>query len=376
MKLTYLVNQRLPIEKAYGIQIVKMCEAFANLGLDLELVAPQRKNPFKKNVFEYFGVKKNFKETMLPSLDFYLPGRLDIIAVSLKSFLSAIQLFSYSVLKKSDIIYSRDELPLFFLSFFKKNLVFEVHRFSKRRTLFYNRFIKKRLKIVTISHGLKNEFVKFGFKPKNILVAPDAVDLEDFDINISKTEARKKLNLPLDKKIALYSGHFFKWKGVNTLIEAAPLLKEVFFVFIGGTEKDVKEFKSLIKNNKLDNILFLGHKPYQEVPLYLKAADVLILPNKKEEKISELYTSPLKLFEYMASKRPIVASDLPSIREVLDEETAVFFEPNSPGQLAGSIKKVIQDDNLAKTISARAFEKVKNYTWQKRVDKILNFVTK
>lgn len=374
MKMIYIANHRLPTEKAYGIQMAKMAEAFSGLGIKITLVAPFRLSRERGSVFKYYGLKRSFKFKRIWTPDFYLPGRLDKIAFHIKSFISAFILAFYALTNEPDIVFSRDEMPLYLLSFFCDGLIFEAHKFSEKRFFFYKRFKKVKIKIIAISGGIKKELEKFGFDPNNILVAFDAVDLEDFDIKASKSKAREKLNLPLDKKIALYSGHFFKWKGVDTLIEAAMLLKEVFFVFIGGTEKDIKEFKSLVKDKKLDNVLFLGHKPYREVPWYLKAADVLVLPNKKEEKISELYTSPLKLFEYMASKRPIVASDLPSISEVLDEETAVFFEPDNPKQLVESIKKVIQSGDLAETISAKAFERVKNYTWGKRVERILEFI--
>lgn len=292
-----------------------------------------------------------------------MPGKLDKIAFYVKNFISAAVLAAYALTRGADTIYSRDELPLYFLSFFRKNLIFEAHKFSKKRTLFYRRLRKGKIKVVTISGGIGKEFKKIGFDSKNILIAFDAVDLKDFDINVSKAEARKKLNLPLDKKIIVYAGQFFKWKGVDTLSKSAKYLSEFFFVFIGGTER-----------KQAANTLFLGHKPHREIPLYLKAADVLILPNEKEEKTSELYTSPLKLFEYMASQRPIVASDLPSIREVLDDESAVFFEPGEVKKLSESIKKVIQNEKLADSVSTKAFEKVQEYTWGKRAKKILFFI--
>ncbi|MEK7536898.1 MAG: glycosyltransferase family 4 protein [Patescibacteria group bacterium] len=374
MKILYLANHRLPTEKAYGIQISKMCEVFSDAGMKVRLVAPYRISKIKENFFRYYGVKENFEFKKIFSLDFYLPGRLDQIAFQIKHLISAFILAIYALSHEANIIYSRDELPLYLLSFFRENLFFEVHKFSKKRIFLYKRFKNRKIKIIAISNGIKNEFQKIGFDSNNILVAFDAVDLKDFDINVSKTEARKKLNLPLDKKIVAYSGHLFKWKGVDTLIEAALILKEFLFVFIGGTDKDIKDSKVLIKEHQAKNILFLGHKPYRDIPFYLKAADALVLPNKKEEKISELYTSPLKLFEYMASGRPIIASDLPSLREVLDENSAVFFESGDSSQLAESIKNILNNENLGRSISSRAFEKVKNHTWENRAKKILDFV--
>ena len=206
--------------------------------------------------------------------------------------------------------------------------------------------------------------------------------MNDFNISLSKDEARKKLNLSLDKKLVIYTGHLYEWKGAALLLKAARNFQfsisnfqkneeDILFVFVGGTNKDVQSFRKQTKG--LNNILCLGHKPHKDIPIYLKAADVLVLPNGKEEKISELYTSPLKLFEYMAAKRPIIASDLPSIREVLDDQMAVFFKPDNPDQLAESIKKVIWNNHLAETISAKAFERVGNHTWERRVKKILVF---
>lgn len=380
MRLIYLVNQRLPIEKAYGIQIAKMCEAFAGLGLDLELVFPRRGNPSKtkKNVFDYFEVKKNFKEVMLPSLDFYLPGKLDIIAVSLKSFLSAFQLFLYSVLKKSDIIYSRDELPLFFLSFFKKNLVFEAHKFSKKRGLFYRRFKKKKLKVITISQGLKNEFLKFGFKFEDVLVAPDAVDLEAFDIGISKESARKELNLPESKKLIGYVGQLRTMgmkKGIDDLISSLKFLpEEVSLVLVGGNKFDIDFYKKISENKNLnERILFIGRVKHSLIPFYLKAFDVLTMPFPFNQHYA-LYMSPLKLFEYMASHRPIVATNLSSIQEILNEKNSVLIEPENPKNLAEGIKFTLENESLVENLANQAFQDVKNYTWNKRTSKILDFI--
>ncbi len=381
-KLIYIANLRLPTEKAYGIQIAKMCEAFASQDTDIILVYPFRKNQIEYDIFSYYSLNRNFKTKKIWAPDFYWPGKLDKVAVNIKSFISAIFVSFYAITQKADIIYSRDEWPLYFLSFFKKNLVYEAHRFSNSRRLFYRRFKNKKLKVVTITHYLKNDFVDFGFNPENILVAPDGVDLEEFDIDISKGDARNRVGLPLDKKIVMYTGHLFEWKGADVLLETAHSFqfpvssfqkeKDILFVFVGGTEYDIKKFKE--KAEGLRNVLILGHKPHKDIPFYLKAADVLILPNSAKEEISRSYTSPLKLFEYMASKKPIVASDLPSLQEVLNESNAVLVKPDDPEKLTDGIRKILNDSDLGNRISDKAFSDVKNYTWVKRARGILNFI--
>src|SRR3989344_8828898 len=166
----------MPTDKAYGIQIAKMCEAFAVQGLDVKLIIPARNNSIGKDVFDYYGIKRNFKLIKLYAPDFYLSGKYDKFAVIVKNFISALILSVYVLFKKSDLVFSRDELPLYLISFFGKNLVFEAHRFSSHRSRFYQRFKKSGVKMVVISAGLKDEFIKFGFKPDKILIAHDGVD--------------------------------------------------------------------------------------------------------------------------------------------------------------------------------------------------------
>jgi len=379
-KLIYIANLRLPTEKAYGIQIAKTCEAFSNLGINLTVVAPYRISKVKGDFFDYYSIKRNFKFKKLFSPDFYLPGKLNIIAFGLKNFISAIILSIYAIARKPDIIYSRDELPLFLLSFFRNNLVFEAHRFSNSRKFFYRRFKNKNFKVVVITKHLKDDFIKFGFKPENILVAPDGVDLAEFDVDMPKEEARVKTGLPPDRKIVMYTGHLFEWKGAHTLLEAARLIfndrflisKNILFVFVGGTEYDVEKFRK--KAEGLDDVLILGHKPHKDIPLFLKAADVLVLPNSTKEEISRSYTSPLKLFEYMASGRPIMASALPSIIEILNDKNSVLVKPDDLDDLTGGIEKLLNNNLLGEELAKKAREDVENYTWTKRAEKVLRFI--
>lgn len=370
MKIVYLANVRMPTERAYGIQIVNMCKAFALQGAEVLLLFPFRiSRAIKQNVFDYYSVERNFEAQRLAAIDFYLPGSLNKIAFHIKNLFSAIILSWKAAREKADLIYSRDELTLFILSFLVSNLCFEAHSFSGARRIYYRRFKKKQIKVVVISEILRQTFIKEGFNRSDILLAPDAVDIERFNISLSRREAREKTGLPADANIVVYSGHLFGKKGADTLAEAANMVPGALFVFVGGTVREVKDFKT--KYSHAPNILILGHQPHKDIPSYLQSADVLVLPNSKKEAIADRFTSPLKLFEYMTSRRPIIASDIPVLREVLNESNSILVQPDQPEILSQAIKQLLADIELQEKISSRAFQDVQNYTWSARAQSIL-----
>jgi len=377
MKLIYIANARIPTEKAHGIQIMKMCDVFShlklktqNVKLEVELVVPRRMNWIKENPFQYYGVPESFKIKKLPCLDliplYKYIGHLGLWIESITFFFFV---FQYIIFKKADIFYTRDKFFLPF-SLLKKNIIFESHTFPKNYFL-YSSFLKKLKWIVVITQKLKDLLIEQGISPDRILVAPDGVDLETFDIRETKEECRRRLNLSKDKKIILYTGHLYEWKGAQILAEASQYLpddKAVYFV--GGIKEDISRFKAQYSKFQIH---IIGHKPYTEIPYWLKAADVLVLPNSGKKEISQHWTSPMKMFEYMASKRPIVASDLPSIREILSEENAVLVKSDDPEALAKGIKEILQSPESSAKLSAKAFSDVQNYTWRKRAEKICIF---
>jgi len=370
MKLIYIANARIPTEKAHGIQIMKMCEAFA-MDNAVELVLPARFNRIKDDPFDYYGIKKNFRIKKLPCFDLIRFHRyLGCWGLWIETLTFGFSLFFYLIFKKAGVFYTRDKLILP-LVIIKKNLVFEDHAFPRKYFL-YSCFIKKIKGIITITQKLKDLFVERGISPDKILVAPDGVDFEKFQILNSKSQTRGKLDLPQDKKIVLYTGHLYKWKGAQILADALRYLPvDVEVYFVGGTEEDIKKFK--VQNSKL-KVNVVGRRPYMEIPYWLKAADVLVLPNSGKEEISKYWTSPMKMFEYMAAQKPIVAADLPSIREILNETNAVLVESDNPEALARGIQEALQNPELSDRISAKAFRDVKQYSWQNRVIKILNFI--
>lgn len=377
MKILFIANARMPTEKAHGIQIAKMCEAFAGAGADVELVVPRRFNKIKSNIFSYYDVKKNFLVRKLPCVDLIpFSPLLGAVAYALEIHTFAKFVWWHVVLrhrKDRPLVYGRDLWAIGFLPSRCKK-IYEAHRLPKNPGWFFRRLISRVDAFVTITEGLKDDLVKMGVSPNDIFVAPDAVDLAMFDIRDRQEDCRNELHLPTDRQIVMYTGHLYDWKGAETLLDAASMCPEKLFVFVGGTENDAKKFEKAISDKAIKNVLLVKHTAHRNIPKYLKAADLLVLPNSATEVISSRYTSPLKLFEYMAARRPIVASDLPSIREILNESTATFFTPDNGHSLTNALNMVFMHAEESAQKADRAFELVKEYTWHKRAERILNFL--
>jgi glycosyltransferase involved in cell wall biosynthesis len=183
---------------------------------------------------------------------------------------------------------------------------------------------------------------------------------------MSKEEARKKLDLDQNKKYAVYTGHLYSWKGVDTLAEAATLLPhDTQVLFVGGREDDIRNFRE--RYQEVKNIRLVGFRPHHEIPLWQCAADVLVLPNTAKEAISAHYTSPMKLFEYLASGRPIVASRIPSITEILSEEDATLVLPDDAEALLQGILTALSTPVKPRTTLA-------DHSWQMRAERVRSFV--
>lgn len=364
-KILYIANIRLPTEKAHGVQIMEMCHAFAQDGNAVELIVPRRKNHIVEETFSFYDLPKNFRITRLFTWDLIAYGPIGFIIQSLTFALAAL----FYLRDQDSLVYSRDDLFLFLLSFTKKRYVYEVH--APKWHVVSRRAMKRASLVVLISHGLKDFYVQKGIPEKRLLVAPDGVNLERFSLVMSKEDCRTKLGLPQDKKIALYSGHLYSRKGAHVFAEAARQLgDDICCVFVGGTPVDIAEFKKLYGD--VQNIRILGHRPHQDIPYYLSAADVLVLPNSAKDEDSRLYTSPMKLFEYMASGTPIIASDVPSLREVLTEENSLLVTPDEFPALAAGIITVFDDLKLATQLAENARHDVIRYSWNKREEIILN----
>lgn len=363
MKLYYITSTRLSHEQAHGIQIMKMCEAFANTGVEVVLVVPRL--DIRSGIFKAYSVKENFKIQYIPTLAIPLsfPKAFALLAISF-----AVAARIWLMMQKDGLVYTRGEMSLFIAPWLPRRftLVWETHIkpiYPSR----YNLVMRRARLIVAITKYYANEIPRvWNISSDKVLYAPDAVDVNAFAGAESKEAARNRLDLPQDKKIVLYAGRVDSWKGIDILLEASQFAPEnVQVVIIGGTKEQVLELEV-----KYPKVRFLGYRPYSELPDNQAAADVLVLSGDPKSEIAQHYTSPLKLFTYMASSVPIIAFDLPAYRDVLSESQAFFCKPNVEA-LVLAVKEVFENPSDAKSRAAAAATLALEYTWDARAKKLL-----
>lgn len=379
MNLIYITNSRIPTEKAYGLQTVSMCNAFAQAEVRVTLVIPGRKNQIKEDLFEYYGLKKNFAVKYITIIDAIGIGRRFGFWVTRLSYVWSVLLSPLLAGQADTVIFTRELLSGLLLRWRGHRVFYDMHGFPVKWLWFW-RFACRRMTGIVCTNQWKIKQCQkvFNISEKKLWLARNGFDDNLFRQNWEKRAARDKVGLPQDKSLALYTGHLHDWKGADTLAKVAQAMPDVLFVLVGGNKSEIEEFKK--NNGQQDNILMPGQKPHQEIPIYLQAADVLVLPNSAEAKdpryivYSKYDTSPLKLFEYMASGRPIVASDLPSIAEVLNENNAVLAQADNPDSFIEAISKVLRDSELAQSLTVKAKRDVAKYSLSNRANGILSFI--
>ncbi len=370
-RVFYIGSPELFSRGASAIHIMKMCQAMGRLGVATTLLAPAYRTPGE--IFQYYGVESNFD--IVPFHYFGNTSVRNITHGVLASIYAGMHRKEFDLAVTRNIVFASLATNIF-----RVPTVYDAHHppVTGARALFKTFKRSKRLvRFSTNSRGLGEIYLKLGFPPEKLVVAHNGVDLEGYRSLPDKARARADLGLPADKKIVCYAGNIYEGRGVEHLIEIAPGMSGVLFLIVGGLEGDVVRCRNLAREMKADNIKFTSYVSHQTVPLYLAASDVLVMPYTSRVTIrggtlARDFTSPIKLFEYMASGRPIVATSIPSVSEILtDGVNSVLVPPDSPEAIAAGIKRALEDPALASAVSERAASDVRDYTWEARAKKLL-----
>jgi glycosyltransferase involved in cell wall biosynthesis len=375
MNIAAVAGSRIPSDTANSMQVMKACQAFAQLGHELTLLVP------KLGTWE-----PGIESFQWPDLAAWY-GLSTRFAVERFHSMSR-RLFTWQAVRRAralgaELLYVWMPQSAVFGLLARLPVIFEVHIQPSGlmgptwHRLFARQRGRKRLVCITRAMQMVLER-KYGMRmsPGEVVVAPNGVDLERFASLPDPRAARRQLGLPQAPTVAC-TGHLYAGRGVDLFLTLAEGTPQVHFLWVGGRPKDVSLWQQRAYARELHNVTFTGFIPNQDLPLYQAAADVLLMPYEHSiagssgKSDSAEIASPMKMFEYMAAGRAIVTSDLPVIREVLNEESAVFCPPEERQTWQETLVSLLADPARRTALAKRARQDVQRYTWLERARKIM-----
>ena len=355
-KIYYIAELNLPSKSAYSIHVMKMCEAFSKLKYDINLFVINKKDKDQTN--KDYNINYKFKIFSIFNNSILLNFVIRII-------------FSLKILSKKTekeaIFLSRSIVFSLIACLFRKKIILELHHeikgFSKIiYWLLKNLNLIEDLKYIFLSRNL-NDIYKIN--KKKYLVLDDAVNIDDF----------KKKKGTKYKKTCVYVGSFFEGKGVEQIFRLAKKNKKTFFHIYGE-----KKYLRLKKKEK--NIKIFDYVNYSKIPSIMSRYEVALMPYQRKVKgrgsiwLHE-YMSPLKMFDYMAAKMIIIASNLKVYKHILkDDFNCILVNVNEDEKWSKAIQLAFKKSNKNKFLKRNAYKTAKKYTWNKRCKKIINFFEK
>jgi glycosyltransferase involved in cell wall biosynthesis len=383
----YISPSLLPSKSANSVHVVLQCGALAKAGCKVSLYAKRNsasKSKVVKQIAQMYGVDLAKRDIDLHS--YYTRNNR---AVNWHIALLASWNILFNSIKRraaTGYILSRNLYASFILGvIFRMPLMFETHQLEYGiRKLMQKALIKSpRIKTVAISQKLIQCLKKHHqCAVRNYVVLHDATS-NDAVRAICCTEKKQPLSRIIPQieserweSIAGYFGHVYKGRGINVIAQMAEKRPDVLFLIVGGNQNDIRQRKNILKAN---NIVFIGHISHPEARMLMQQVDVLLMPYQRKVTIgvarhdTAKWMSPMKMFEYMASGVPLIASDLPVLREVLEDgKNALLVPPDQAESWTHALDTLLEDRNLAASISRRAQADVlKKHTWNRRALQII-----
>ncbi len=389
MKIAIISPTSIPSRRANTLQVMKMSQALAQLGQAVQVAIPgqQPQTPTNKSLWEelawQYGLSQEFPLTWLPAQP------------RLRRYDYGLRAVRWAQSWGADLVYTRLPQAAAYASWSGLQTILEIHDIPHGLLgpWLLRRFLDGpgALRLVAITQALADDLErKFPLPASNsfIKTAPDGVDLERYASLPEPSAARRSLlaaptfRLALDGGVfspetftAGYSGHLYAGRGAELILALAQRLPQYNFLVVGGEPQEVRRLRGIAKEQGVGNLILTGFVPNAELPLYQAACDVLMMPYQWQVAASSggdisRYLSPMKLFEYLACGRAILASDLPVLQEVLNAQNAVILPAGDVGRWAAALQ-ALQSQPGREKLAQQARLDAARYTWKARAGRIL-----
>lgn len=385
--LLVAADVRFPLERANGVQIVKTAAALARAGARTTLVV-RRSDPRPTSaVLDLYGLAP---EPLLDVRRLRVGHRRGWFTLPRAVFLLRAALACAAALRRGAWVFTRDlQLAELLLRVgLRRRVAYEAHAveelmYRERGALYgtgerpdaakaarlharEGRVWRGAAAFVCTTAGIRDTFAEVYGPRAHVAVVPNGCDVP---------EARAFPGLPDEAPLpVLYAGQLYPWKGVDALLEAVARAPEVRLTILGGLpgERDLERVRALVQRlGLLARVELAGTLPQARVAEALRRAAVVAVPFLRSA-MTERHTSPLKAFEALAAGRAIVASDLPSTREVLaDGQTALLVPPGDVDALAAALRRLAADRALREGLARRAWDDAPRFSWDARARALL-----
>ncbi|MBP8699828.1 MAG: glycosyltransferase family 4 protein [Syntrophorhabdaceae bacterium] len=382
MRIIYPVSEGFDPRKARFHQILQTSHALAKKGCEIDLILGRNEFNLAADVLPYYSLEPNPNLHLNTVCMLRREGKQKIHVSWNGIFHIACLLKIRKMLREKQIhaLYTRHpNIADFFIKHrrsLKMPIIFEAHEIFHLTTERKDKIQKMKAQeariyskvdgIVSITQGLKNQLEQIFTISTQISVIPSGVNIDFYEGTGKEKKAGK----------ILYVGQLYPWKGVGTLLEAMCYVTAGELHVVGGEKKQIDDLIMKSKNLGIANrIFFHGQVSPQEVKNFIKDASVAVHPLAQKDTAYAEFSSPLKIFEYMAARIPIVASDLPGIREVLTDKVSVLLvPPDNPKALAKGIQSILDNPTLGKQLAEKAYKEVRQHSWAKRAERIEQFI--
>ena len=360
-RFVYVSASTLPSQEANAVHVAQQCDALAGLGLDLRLRATRGS---REDLRELYGLRHAF------AIDYETPltHRLWLAQRRLARFVTRPE--------DGPLYYGRRLPPLARLAAWGYPTAVELHhppRTAKqeaalRRIVGAPGFRGLVVVSAQLCEALRAHLPQLD--AARVLVAHDGVRADRIRAPSARGDGMVR---------AVYCGSFHAGKGVELILQVAAALPAVRFDLIGGLPAQI----AALQARAPANVHFLGHLPHEETQRRLREYDIGLAPYGRivrgartpEHESLSAWMSPLKLFEYMGAGLPIVASDLPVLREILQAgTTALMPPPDDPAAYVAAIRALAADPALRLGLARAAQDSLRHFTWENRAVRILDLL--
>ncbi|HEX9859727.1 MAG TPA: glycosyltransferase [Nitrospirota bacterium] len=360
-KLSYYFEQNL-LEQgtANVVHVLNSCDAFEKNGVGVTLYATTRKMT-QDSIRGMYGLDAKFSIRRIVRFPY------------IKVMLNGLGMFCYLMMDDNPVILTRNFYFAYLASRLDKVVILEAHQYAfdqQYHTYFFREILKRiackpNVVLLTNCGSLKDKFREMG------VTAPVMVCHNGYDARKCDTAGVAVDRLGY-KAVAMYAGSLNRIKGLGHIEHLAAVNRDVLFYLIGDdhyhADKDIVE-----KLKTHENVRFTGKIDHQDVHRHISQADILLVLPTVEGVYNDV-TSPIKMFEYMSVGKAILATGMPSVKEVLKDGRNALMAEDDKLDVETKFRVLVDDEGLRASLGAAARQDVKMYTWERRAQRIKEYI--